>query len=173
MHICSTRGRWVKILHGMWKQSLGNDTYSTWRLLFVCMKKFAVHVIWYLRYQLNVEFVDCFRNIESLNITTKHTMLSLTDDKIDIYTVLAICQFLYDVMIISLLYENWTVYMDMDFCILSDTECKSHLMLYLCDHLTWLISINEKFFTCFPFILYRIFQGVASLQYDSNLELYG
>ena len=46
----------------------------------------------------------------------------------------AICQFLHDndVMIISRLWTNSALYMDMDFCILLGTEFKSHSMLYLC-----------------------------------------
>ena len=46
----------------------------------------------------------------------------------------AICQFLHDndVMIISRLWINPALYMDMDFCILLGTDFKSRSMLYLC-----------------------------------------
>ena len=45
-----------------------------------------------------------------------------------------ICQFLHDndVMIISRLWTNSALYMDMDFRILLGTAFKSHSMLYLC-----------------------------------------
>ena len=48
-----------------------------------------------------------------------------------IFKLLAISQFLYEVMIISLLPENSTLYMDMDFCILSGMGWSS-ILCYIC-----------------------------------------
>ena len=51
--------------------------------------------------------------LNHLNIITECINVSLAHDRIDI------SQFLYEVMIISLLHESSTLYMDMNFCILS------------------------------------------------------
>ena len=55
------------------------------------------------------------------------------------FKLLAISQFLYEVMIISLLPENPTLYMDMDFCILSGIGWSSILcFIYVSLHDSYL-----------------------------------
>ena len=81
------------------------------------------------------EFVQNSSNIESFKRNCRMYKLVINSwPNRYTYIFFAICQFLHDndVMIISRLRTNSTLYMDMDFCILLGTEFISHSMLYLC-----------------------------------------
>ena len=83
---------------------------------------YVIYIIYYIYSDAPPEFVQNSRNIESFQRNYRMYKLVMTKS---IYLYLsAICQFLHDndVMIISRLWTNPALYMDMDFCILLGTD---------------------------------------------------
>ena len=135
-----------------WKFSLGYYVSDT-RLAFMAMtpegqiwiyiflhyvKRFieTVLCIWVANYgMICLSSYKILRILNHLNIITECINVSLAHDRIDI------SQFLYEVMIISLLPESSILYMDMNFCILSGMGWSSILFYVIYVSLLYMIRI--------------------------------